>query len=103
MVEYCSLGHPKASPPDQRVERPKKGTVEDHLSSFHGDTLPWTPAVRPRMGLLPEYKDKKCNNQPYNTGTQEMAMTENIGIETRNVNNCGTADGRHHLNTDNDR
>ena len=33
---------------------------------------------------------------------QEMAMTENIGIETHNFNNCGTADGRHHLNTDND-
>ena len=48
-------------------------------------------------------KIQKYNNQPYNTGTQEMAMTENIGIETRNFNNCGTADGRHHLNTDNDR
>ena len=33
---------------------------------------------------------------------QEMAMTENIGIETHNFNNCGTADSHHHLNTDND-
>ena len=58
-VEYCSLRCPKASPPDQLAERPKKGAVEDDLSLFHRDTLPWTPAVRPRTGLLPEYKDTK--------------------------------------------
>ena len=38
MVEYCSLCHPKASPLDQPAERPKKGAVEDDLSSFHCDT-----------------------------------------------------------------
>ena len=37
-VEYCSLHRPKASPPDQLVERPKKGAVEDDLSLFHHDT-----------------------------------------------------------------
>ena len=37
MVEYCSLHRPKASPLDQPVERPKKGAVEDDLSSFHRD------------------------------------------------------------------
>ena len=32
---------------------------------------------------------QKCNNQPYNTGTQEMAMTENIGIGTHNLTTAG--------------
>ena len=36
-VEYCSLHRPKASSPDQPVKRPKKGAVEDDLSSFHHD------------------------------------------------------------------
>ena len=36
-VEYCSPHHPKASPPDQPAERPKKGAVEDNLSWFHHD------------------------------------------------------------------
>ena len=65
---------------------------------------PWhTPAVRLVRVYYLNTKIQKCNNQPYNTGTQEMAMTENIGIETHNYNNCGTADSCHHLNTDNDR
>ena len=54
--------------------------------------------VTPSLGLRPytlvqvyylNTKIQKCNNQPYNTGTQEMAMTENIGIGTHNLTTAG--------------
>ena len=54
--------------------------------------------VTPSPGLWPyalirvyylNTKIQKCNNQPYNTGMQEMAMTENIGIGTHNLTTAG--------------
>ena len=38
---------------EQSMERQgRKGALGDDLSSFHRDTLPWTPAVRPRTALF---------------------------------------------------
>ena len=35
-----------------------KGHLGDDLSSFHHDTLPWTPAVCPRTALFPNDSTK---------------------------------------------
>ena len=60
-VEYCSLHHLKASPPDQLVERPKKGAVEDDLSLFHRDT--YIRKYRISQGYAARYPDEKLSDE----------------------------------------